>query len=302
MSLLLLAFGGVLSIAGILLVGFGVSIHDHTFDTSVITPGVVAAVGGLLLIGFGLALRVLQRIERALAARAAALRAEPALAAAPAHAERLAPSNPPILASHPQPASVATVAPAAPGNPAEEPAAKTPLIARLEATRVIAEAEAPHSPNPTMPFPTSVDIAVAQVGQVQAARRKNGAGTLRTAPRLDVAPRAPVASERTAGPFDSLWPKTERAARPGQPASTPAPSALPQTKAEPDGLAPEPAAAPETPAGALEAEAVSVLKSGVVDGMGYTLFSDGSIEAQLPQGTLRFGSIAELRNHIERSA
>ena len=47
---------------------------------------------------------------------------------------------------------------------------------------------------------------------------------------------------------------------------------------------------------------VSVLKSGVVDGMAYTLYSDGSIEAQLPQGTLRFGSITELRNHIEQRA
>ncbi len=52
-----------------------------------------------------------------------------------------------------------------------------------------------------------------------------------------------------------------------------------------------PAAAP--------ARAVTILKSGVVDGMAYTLYADGSIEAQLPQGTVRFGSIAELRAHIE---
>src|SRR6516225_12314208 len=39
-----------------------------------------------------------------------------------------------------------------------------------------------------------------------------------------------------------------------------------------------------------------------VNGMPYTLYSDGSIEAQLPEGTLRFGSITELRNHIEQSA
>ena len=50
------------------------------------------------------------------------------------------------------------------------------------------------------------------------------------------------------------------------------------------------------------AAAASVLKSGVVNGMPYTLYSDGSIEAQLPEGTLRFGSITELRNHIEQSA
>ena len=47
---------------------------------------------------------------------------------------------------------------------------------------------------------------------------------------------------------------------------------------------------------------VTILKSGVVDGMAYTLFSDGSIEAELPQGKLRFGSITELRIHIEQSA
>ena len=44
---------------------------------------------------------------------------------------------------------------------------------------------------------------------------------------------------------------------------------------------------------------MAILKSGVVDGMAYTLYADGSIEAQLPQGTVRFGSIAELRAHIE---
>jgi len=47
---------------------------------------------------------------------------------------------------------------------------------------------------------------------------------------------------------------------------------------------------------------VSVLRSGVLDDMAYTLYSDGSIEAQLPEGILRFGSLAELRNHLEQSA
>jgi hypothetical protein len=46
---------------------------------------------------------------------------------------------------------------------------------------------------------------------------------------------------------------------------------------------------------------VAVLKSGVVDGMGYTLYVDGSIEAELPDGTLRFASINELRAHLEKT-
>jgi hypothetical protein len=50
------------------------------------------------------------------------------------------------------------------------------------------------------------------------------------------------------------------------------------------------------------AEPAAILKSGVVDGMAYTLYADGSIEAKLPHGTVRFGSIAELRAHIENNS
>ena len=50
------------------------------------------------------------------------------------------------------------------------------------------------------------------------------------------------------------------------------------------------------------AETATVLKSGVVDGMAYTLYTDGSIEAELAQGVVRFGSIEELRNHLEKSS
>ncbi len=51
-----------------------------------------------------------------------------------------------------------------------------------------------------------------------------------------------------------------------------------------------------------EPYAVSILKSGVVDGMAYTLYSDGSIEAEMPQGTMRFASITELRAYLEKSS
>ena len=64
---------------------------------------------------------------------------------------------------------------------------------------------------------------------------------------------------------------------------------------EPEPEAPAAEVAPPRPT-------VAILKSGVVDGMGYTLYVDGSIEAELPQGTLRFASINELRAHLERNA
>jgi len=50
-----------------------------------------------------------------------------------------------------------------------------------------------------------------------------------------------------------------------------------------------------------EPRPIAILKSGVIDGMAYTLYTDGSIEAELPQGTMRFSSIDELRAHLEKA-
>jgi hypothetical protein len=60
------------------------------------------------------------------------------------------------------------------------------------------------------------------------------------------------------------------------------------------------AAAPDRPPRPPEGpSAVTVLKSGVVDGMAYSLYSDGSIEAQMPEGMMRFASLDELRAHLD---
>jgi len=64
------------------------------------------------------------------------------------------------------------------------------------------------------------------------------------------------------------------------------------------GAAPERSARPPPPSEAQPA--VTVLKSGVVDGMAYSLYSDGSIEAQMPEGMMRFASIDELRAHLDQ--
>ena len=111
-------------------------------------------------------------------------------------------------------------------------------------------------------------------------------------------PPAQVRQPQTAY-FDAMWP-----AEAARPARNPAGSeAEVEPKAEPkvDRSPREPLAAPDKhPAG--EMRAAAILKSGVVDGMGYTLYVDGSIEAELPQGTLRFASINELRSHLEKNA
>ena len=103
-------------------------------------------------------------------------------------------------------------------------------------------------------------------------------------------------SAGTSGP-NPLDPAATRPARPPAPPPQAAPPPPVSHSAPPsaDLRSHEPA-----PSAAIE-QTSAILKSGVVDGMAYTLYADGSIEAKLPDGTVRFGSITELRAHIEKN-
>jgi hypothetical protein len=115
---------------------------------------------------------------------------------------------------------------------------------------------------------------------------------------MDLKPRLATAAPDKAkvSVFNTFWPAASRGDKGG--AQGQAAASAPQQEAR---SAPEHAQPAVAPAATHAAAPVSVLKSGVVEGMAYTLYSDGSIEAQLPQGTLRFGSISALRNHIENT-
>jgi hypothetical protein len=41
-----------------------------------------------------------------------------------------------------------------------------------------------------------------------------------------------------------------------------------------------------------------VYRSGVIDGMAYTLFMDGSIQAELPHGMVKFANIDDLQKYL----
>jgi hypothetical protein len=142
--------------------------------------------------------------------------------------------------------------------------------------------------------------------------RTSGAAEALKASRLDFLFRSKAAGRPTPQPenFDAFWPADGRGSRNPPAASEPAPRAD-QLEQRADHAPPPPAQSPaqdhvpDRRRDALpqeEPQAPSILKSGVVDGMAYTLYSDGSIEAKLPHGTVRFGSIAELRAHIESNS
>ena len=124
-------------------------------------------------------------------------------------------------------------------------------------------------------------------------------------PRATPHPEMPRAAPQAEAPsdkneFDLVWP--DRAA-PEQPAEsgrreaapdTPAPS-FRQRESKFADRRPEPASKPAAERGP------AILKSGVIDGMPYTLYADGSIEAELPQGAVKFASVDALRAHLERN-
>lgn len=306
MSVFLLLLGVVTAAAGLALVASGVTIHDGAFDTEVITPGTIAAVGGLLLVGMGLAVRELQRIERALVARPTLRLARPSEAPAAVAAE--SPNAPVRIPFPPKPKTNSNPQPASPGAnaapaPTEDGAferlrAKFPTLARLENGPVVEGTDVSLMPR----APARAEEDVGEVKNTAAVGgRANGGAAARAAPRLDVKARPAASPDRAKGSvFNAFWPVGPRRDTPT--ASAPVASPLPPPPIEP---APVSEAAPDPRSAAGEPAApapVSVLKSGVVEGMAYTLYSDGSIEAQLPQGTLRFGSITALRNHIESSS
>jgi hypothetical protein len=329
MYLFLLVFGVVLSVAGVVLAASGLSVHDHTFDLSLVTPGIVSVAGGLLLVGLGFALRVLQRIENALAVRPAMPRSveavEAGMPASPTAAAAAEPASEPARSRFPMkitrlPQTVpapAPFAPAAEDKRTEDFPQRFPYVARVGPAPAVEDVELPPSPLVAASRNGGEDDADHNAGPFmpRPARLRNGvAPAAKMSPRLDLSTRAPFNAERPKGPaFDALWPKGPRPARvtaqakPREatmeapvdaPMEAPAiPVTAPEPLVEEEAVDPSPAVAPdEAP------EPITILKSGVVDGMAYTLYSDGSIEAQLPQGMLRFGSITELRAHIEQDS
>jgi len=301
MSVILLVLGILVTAAGAALIGFGIPVNELSRGTTLILAGTTALVGGLILVGLAAVVAELVRVVATLKARQAArpVRAADVSAAA---ADAVAREIMPPVAEAPQPAPAAS-------SPSLE--VSSSAIERLRSNiprpeKAVPEAEeVPLSPNGQQAH-HPVEPRVELPSRAEPAPRSAGAAAVETRePRLDFLFRPRQA--RQAQPqeaFDALWPK--RAGRDAQadprvevarvPAAAPVAAPAPAEAQEAVQPAPPPVVEPVD-----EPRPVAILKSGVVDGMAYTLYADGSIEAQLPQGTVRFGSIAELRAHIENN-
>ena len=329
MSVILSLLGIVVAAVGIAAIGFGIPINEFTLGTTLIVAGVTALTGGLILIGLAAVVAELGRLAEAvrtrIAVRPGARPAEAPEVVEPAASTTAVPPPPMVAigARSPQTASrrpraEAPVSEARPHGPAAELPevdVSAPAVERLRASIPRAERstaepsilahdeEVPLSPNGAAPLQTrtpGVEAAPPEP-KISADDRAGGAAVeALKASRLDFLFRSkPTRPASQRENFDAVWPTDARAAKRTE--SEPA-TAVEADQRQADQAAsvqdrrPEPAPLDE-PRGA-----ATILKSGVVDGMAYTLYTDGSIEAKLPDGTVRFGSIAELRAHIERNS
>jgi hypothetical protein len=177
---------------------------------------------------------------------------------------------------------------------------------KAEPSLVTEHEDVPLSPNGAghqraQPSQPSAAQDVPSEPKVAAADRAGGAAVdVLKASRLDFLFRSKPARATTPPEnFDAFWPAERRAGKNLLPESgSAADEGQVQSADESVSIQDVPLEPPTTQ----EPGATAILKSGVVEGMAYTLYADGSIEAELPNGRVRFGSIAELRAHIESNS
>jgi hypothetical protein len=301
MSVALLVLGILLTAAGVVTIGFGIPINEMAFGHTLILAGTTGIAGGLVVVGLAAAVAELSRLAEALRGPRAAARPQRSPEAAQRSSEAVQPAQP--AAAEP-PARVEPSAPTA-GTDAAALNVSASAIERLRSTiprpdRVVPDA-VPLSPNGSQPATQAEPqlLPHPQSGEAAAIETRE--------PRIDFLLRSKPSRASQPASFDSVWPKRPGREGDTQPAGAERPVAaaavaVAEPAPPPEVTEPAPQPEPAAPSPVETPRSAAVLKSGVVDGMAYTLYADGSIEAQLPQGMVRFSSIAELRAHIESNA
>ncbi|HYC17358.1 MAG TPA: hypothetical protein VEC94_09130 [Pseudolabrys sp.] len=300
MPTILLGIGAFALFAGLVMVGFGIPINEFSFGNTLISAGTTAAVGGLIIIGLGIVAGQVRRVAELLAMQPPgrpALPAEPFENAAPAR------SNPPQghapFQAKPRSDTRSDVRPETRADThIGEPIPMSPPPRAATDDERSLESYAPTLRNPDQSSAALEDDislsphhpAPAAQPAAEKGRDSNWRTPVPPAPPAGAPPVRPIQNAN----FDAMWPAEARgskSATAGEPFADARPATPPRELATPPKRS-----EPEKP------RTAAILKSGIVDGMGYTLYVDGSIEAELPQGTLRFASINELRSHLAKNS
>jgi len=305
MVVLLIAGIGIL-LAGLLGIGLGIPVKEFSFGNTLILTGVVTACTGIIMLSLWAVARELKNIALQLGPGVATTsRMEAPLRSAAATSLDHAPDGAGFPFGHDQqgPADPGEAEPAAPSlsppPPPWQEEAATRDRARNDAPPgpETAEATPAVKPRRNLLFSSSSRKERERAEMRATDPSATDAGTF--PPVVPPPPPPPLkSSEAPPATFDDAWPQSERsrpADAPLQRRSGRAPSTFTEANA---GAAAADRYSP--PARNQDQPPVTILKSGVVDGMAYSLYSDGSIEAQMPEGMMRFASIDELRAHLDQ--
>jgi hypothetical protein len=287
MMFVMLVAGIGLVLAGLLAIAYGIGVQLSTGNTLIIA-GMIGVCTGMIMLGFWTTVRELRNIARRLGNGVPEARGE----VLPVAAAR---DSAPAGGGFPAAEQPGGSGPFAPAPPAFAPAAPPPW----QNEAVLRDHPIPEPMHPEPPPSASKpkrNLLFSSTSRKERERDRARSGEMLPPDLLssDLRLRPPtVPPVETAEPppasFDDAWPRAERA-RPGEMSPQRRSGRMPPMLAEANGGPALPEDQPE----------VTVLKSGVVDGMAYSLYSDGSIEAQMPEGMMRFASIDELRVHLDQ--
>jgi hypothetical protein len=299
-GMLVAGFG--LLLAGLLAIGYGVQYKEFSVGSTLILSGVFGFCTGLIMFGLWLNVRELRNLARRLGT---------GMPEEPHHEFPLPPATP--VAPRATAASEGGFPfrrgrPAAEGPEDDEPvvpaaAGATPPWYHEAAARDRARNEVPPVAVPSedaAAAPKRRNLMFSSTRKERERAPARGSEPLTPdmlSPELRPNPPAPAAEsgEPPEVNFDDTWPRSERQ----RPSDLP-PRRMPPRTPSTAGESPSAPVADRRPPPTQEQPPVTVLKSGVVDGMAYSLYSDGSIEAQMPEGMMRFASIDELRSHLDQ--
>ncbi len=292
MMVVLLVAGIGFVLAGLVAIGFGIPIKEFGFGNTLILAGTIAACTGMLLLGLWTAVKELKNIARRLGPGAAT----------ESHAENLSQPVPAGATPRNQTAENGVFFSGdQPGSGNAGHAEPAPPWHGEAAPRDRGQDESPLAPGAAEPAAAvkprrNLLFSSSSRKERERAQARTTDPSM-TDPPLEPAapPPAPESVEAPPASFDDAWPKPERSRT-----DVPPPRRAGRTPSTFAEAGPAAAGADRYPPAAKEDQAqVTVLKSGVVDGMAYSLYSDGSIEAQMPEGMMRFASIDELRSHLD---
>ncbi len=301
MAFLMLVAGIGLVVAGLLAIGFGIPIKEFSTGNTLIMAGVIGVCTGAIMLGLWVAVRELKTIARRLATGVPEAREE--VVERPAPPVAAARQSAPAIEDFPEADEIG-----GPGNFSSAPAFTPAPPPPWQNEEVLRDHPIPEPLHPEPPSPVAKpkrNLMFSSSSRKERERTQVRSGEamppdpimpseLRARPAAKPPARPPAVppvetAEPPPAPFDDAWPRADRA----KPAEM-----SPQRRSS--RMSPPLAETNSGPAHGRDAPEVTVLKSGIVDGMAYSLYSDGSIEAEMPEGMMRFASIDELRVHLDQ--